>query len=69
MRGQEAFFDLIEEYLALGLFVDAAGLGVTMIRAVRERRRGTGILPSGFRLPWRGRRFSPNPGSWRSREF
>ena len=44
LRGQEAFFDLIEGYLALGLFVGVAGLGVSMIRAVRDRRRPFGSL-------------------------
>lgn len=44
LRGQEAFFDLIEGYLALGLLICIAGLGVSMIRAVRERRRGIGVL-------------------------
>ena len=31
-------------YLALGLFVGIVGLGVIMIRAVRERRRAIGVL-------------------------
>lgn len=44
LRGQEAFFGLVEGYLALGLFVGVAGLGVSMIRAVRERRYAIGVL-------------------------
>ena len=44
LRSQEQFFDLIEGYLALGLFVGIAGLGVVMVRAVRERRRQIGVL-------------------------
>lgn len=44
LRAQEDFFDLIEGYLALGLFVGIAGLGVVMVRAVRERRRQIGVL-------------------------
>jgi len=44
LRGQEAFSDLVEGYLALGLVVGIAGLGVSMIRAARERRRGIGLL-------------------------
>jgi len=44
LRGQEGFFNLIEGYLSLGLFVGIAGLGVVMVRAVRERRRQIGIL-------------------------
>jgi putative ABC transport system permease protein len=34
-----AFFKLMEGFLALGLAVGMTGLGVVMIRAVRERRR------------------------------
>lgn len=44
LRDQEKFFDLIEGYLALGLLVGVAGLGVVTIRAVRERRRQIGVL-------------------------
>jgi putative ABC transport system permease protein len=44
LRSQEGFFNLIEGYLALGLFVGIAGLGVVMVRAVRERRRQIGVL-------------------------
>lgn len=38
------FFGLIRGYLALGLIVGIAGLGVIMVRAVRERRRQIGVL-------------------------
>ena len=44
LRSQEQFFDLIEGYLALGLLVGIAGLGVIMVRAVRERRRQIGVM-------------------------
>src|SRR5256885_2723035 len=37
---------LIRGYLALGLLVGIAGLGVVMIRSVRERRREVGVLRS-----------------------
>lgn len=39
-----AFFRLLQGFLALGLVVGIAGLGVIMIRAVRERRRTIGVL-------------------------
>jgi putative ABC transport system permease protein len=38
------FFQLMEGFLALGLLVGIAGLGVVMVRAVRERRRTIGVL-------------------------
>lgn len=41
---QNQFFQLIRGYLALGLIVGVAGLGVVMVRAVRERRRQIGVL-------------------------
>lgn len=41
---QISFFRLIQGYLALGLVVGIAGLGVVMVRAVRERRRQIGML-------------------------
>lgn len=41
---QQAFFRLMQGYLSLGLVVGVAGLGVVMIRAVRERRREIGVL-------------------------
>jgi putative ABC transport system permease protein len=39
-----AFFQLMQGFLALGLLVGIAGLGVVMVRAVRERRRSIGVL-------------------------
>jgi putative ABC transport system permease protein len=39
-----SFFRLMEGFLALGLAVGIAGLGVVMVRAVRERRRTIGVL-------------------------
>jgi putative ABC transport system permease protein len=41
---QAGFFRLIQGYLGLGLLVGIAGLGVVMVRAVRERRRQIGML-------------------------
>jgi putative ABC transport system permease protein len=38
------FLRLMQAYLALGLLVGIAGLGVVMVRAVRERRRHVGVL-------------------------
>jgi putative ABC transport system permease protein len=44
------FFLLMQGYLALGLLVGICGLGVIMVRAVRERRRTIGVLRAlGFR--------------------
>jgi putative ABC transport system permease protein len=43
---QLQFFNLMQGYLALGLLVGIAGLGVVMIRSVRERRREIGVLRS-----------------------
>ena len=45
------FFQLMQSYLALGLLVGIAGLGVVMVRAVRERRREIGVLRSLGFLP------------------
>jgi putative ABC transport system permease protein len=39
-----AFFNLLTGYLAVGLVIGIAGLGVVMVRAVRERRREIGTL-------------------------
>jgi putative ABC transport system permease protein len=41
---QQQFFMLMRTYLALGLVVGIAGIGVIMVRAVRERRRQVGVL-------------------------
>ncbi|MCC5951019.1 MAG: ABC transporter permease [Acidimicrobiia bacterium] len=38
------FFTLLRAYLGLGLLIGIAGLGVVMVRAVRERRREIGML-------------------------
>jgi putative ABC transport system permease protein len=44
LSSQNEFFVLIRGYLALGLIVGIAGIGVIMVRAVRERRRQVGVL-------------------------
>ncbi|MDQ3461804.1 MAG: ABC transporter permease, partial [Actinomycetota bacterium] len=44
LAGQTQFFRLMQGYLAIGLLVGIAGLGVVMVRAVRERRRQVGVL-------------------------
>ncbi len=44
LASQQDFFVLIRGYLALGLIVGIAGIGVIMVRAVRERRRQVGVL-------------------------
>ncbi|MGO9875265.1 MAG: ABC transporter permease [Acidimicrobiia bacterium] len=44
LSDQQQFFVLIRGYLALGLIVGVAGIGVIMVRAVRERRRQVGVL-------------------------
>lgn len=41
-----AFFTLMEQFVGVGLIVGIAGIGVIMIRAVRERRREVGVLRS-----------------------
>lgn len=46
ISGQQQFFRLMRGYLALGLLVGIAGLGVVMVTAVRERRREVGVLRS-----------------------
>ena len=40
----QQLFRLMQGYLALGLLVGITGLGVLMVRAVRERRRTIGVL-------------------------
>jgi putative ABC transport system permease protein len=44
LSNQQQFFLLMRGYLALGLIVGIAGIGVIMVRAVRERRRQVGVL-------------------------
>jgi putative ABC transport system permease protein len=44
LANQQQFFLLMRTYLALGLVVGIAGIGVIMVRAVRERRRQVGVL-------------------------
>ena len=41
---QKALFNLLIGYMALGLFVGIAALGVISARAVVERRHGIGVL-------------------------
>lgn len=41
---QEGFFQMLEGYLGFGLLIGIAGLGVVLIRSVRERRRELGML-------------------------
>ncbi len=41
---QNQFFALMRSFLAIGLIIGVAGIGVIMIRAVRERRRQIGVL-------------------------
>jgi putative ABC transport system permease protein len=41
---QHGFLSLMQGYLGLGLVIGIAGLGVVMVRAVRERRRQIGML-------------------------
>jgi putative ABC transport system permease protein len=44
LEQQEGFLRLMQGYLALGLLIGIAGLGVVMVRSVRERRRQIGML-------------------------
>jgi putative ABC transport system permease protein len=44
LRTFRNFLALMRGYLALGLLIGIAGLGVVMVRAVRERRREIGML-------------------------
>ena len=55
-RSNLQFFQLMQSYLALGLIVGIAGLGVVMVRAVRERRRDVGVLRALGFLPSQVRR-------------
>jgi putative ABC transport system permease protein len=38
------FFTLMQQFVAVGLIVGIAGIGVLLVRAVRERRREIGVL-------------------------
>lgn len=40
------FFTLMEQFVGVGLIVGIAGIGVLLVRAVRERRRDIGVLRS-----------------------
>jgi putative ABC transport system permease protein len=51
-----SFLRLMQGYLALGLVVGIAGLGVVMVRAVRDRTREIGVLRSLGFLPSQVRR-------------
>jgi putative ABC transport system permease protein len=44
LQMQVGLFNLLRGYLGLGLLIGIAGLGVVMVRAVRERRREIGML-------------------------
>lgn len=44
LEANNAFFDLLEGYLAMGLFVGIAGLGIVTMRNVIERRQEMGAL-------------------------
>jgi putative ABC transport system permease protein len=44
MSQQTGFFTLMQQFVGIGLLVGIAGLGVVMIRSVRERRRDVGVL-------------------------
>jgi putative ABC transport system permease protein len=41
---QEGFINILQAYLGLGLLIGIAGLGVVLVRAVRERRRQFGVM-------------------------
>ena len=69
IANQQQFFLLMRSYLALGLVVGVAGIGVIMVRAVRERRRQVGVLARA-RVPGRApcvRRSSSSRRSSRSK--
>ncbi len=60
---QTSFFRLMQGYIALGLVVGIAGLGVVAVRAVRERRRQIGVLRSlGFQAAQVRRAFLAESG-------
>jgi len=63
LASQLSFFRLMQGYIALGLVVGIAGLGVVMVRAVRERRRQVGVLRSlGFQASQVRRAFLAESG-------
>jgi putative ABC transport system permease protein len=52
LDAQTGFLYLLQAYLGLGLLIGIAGLGVVLIRAVRERRRQIGVMRAlGFAAP------------------
>jgi putative ABC transport system permease protein len=44
LRETQGFIRLLQAYIGLGLIIGVAGLGVVMVRAVRERRQQIGML-------------------------
>jgi putative ABC transport system permease protein len=57
------FFTLMEQFVGVGLIVGIAGIGVLLVRAVRERRRDIGVLRSlGFQPGWVSRAFLVEAG-------
>jgi putative ABC transport system permease protein len=47
---QAGFFTLMQQFVGVGLIVGIAGIGVLLVRAVRERRREVGVMRSlGFK--------------------
>jgi putative ABC transport system permease protein len=46
MTQTTGFFTLMQQFVGVGLVVGVAGIGVIMVRAVRERRRDVGVLRS-----------------------
>lgn len=55
---QNGFFTLMQQFVGVGLIVAICGIGVIMVRAVRERRRTVGVLRSlGFQPAAVGRAF------------
>ncbi len=40
------FFTLMQQFVGVGLLIGIAGIGVVMVRSVRERRRDVGVLRS-----------------------
>ena len=48
---QNGFFTLMQQFVGVGLVVGICGIGVIMVRAVRERRRVIGVLRSLGFLP------------------